>query len=76
MKGTGGILRQEKAVLWPEVSLNVCGIMAEAWVVGSVWLLTSPMTLHRSVSSSVTAIIIHILPFQVRGEEPVNGSSF
>lgn len=69
-----GILGQEKMVLWREVSLKVCGIMAEAWVEGSGLLLTSPMTLDRSVSSSVNGTIVHILlPVQVRSEEPVNG---
>ena len=53
MKGTGDILGQEKTVLWCEVSLKVCLIRAEAWVEGSVLLLTSPVTLDRSVYSSV-----------------------
>lgn len=75
--GIEGLLGQEKAVLWREVSLNVCGIMAEAWVEGSALLLMSPMTLDKSVSSSVSATIVYILlPFQVRGEEPVNAGSF
>lgn len=64
-------------VLWCEVSLKVCGIMAEAWVEGPSLLLTSPMTLDRSVSSPVNGTIVHILlPVQVHSEGPVNGNSF
>lgn len=75
MREIEGILGQEKAMLWREVS--VCRITAEAWVEGSSLLLMTRMTLDKSVSSSVNATIVCILlPFQVRGEEPVNASSF
>lgn len=68
-------------MLWCKVSLDMCGIMAEAWVEGSALLLTSPMALDRmvilSISSSVNGTIIHILPSsQLCGEDQVNKSAF